>query len=362
MHSYTMSDYVCDALIAEVFERLPPKSIVRFIFLSKEWGSRIISPHFISKQCLQSTKSPQKFMFQHEVAIQGCPPEKFCTLHSEGQWPLCSVQGYVGIPRVDIPGGDRPMIVGSCNGVVCLYDSVEGGLILWNPTIRRKLSLPNHIIGMVGFGFDGATDDYKVVTISDTKNDRHERESLVYSLRTGTWRAIASSPTPFFSEEAFGCLVNGSLYWVVFRFVTETERHYFLLSFYLGNEVFSCIQLPETSWETRQVLSIKGSLGVVSIALENHHETSWIWMRRDESWSVVYKVKGLEPEAQILKVLPLTTNDDCLLNAYYEGFYICDLVTGVRSQFVEFGPRTRLIDMERYAESILLLDRGVDCR
>ena len=74
-------------------------------------------------------------------------------------------------------------VVGCCNGVVCLCDDddfmeVEFRLdmiILWNPSIRRKLTLPLPMFYSVdfeepfvvlGFGHDKMSDDFKVVSLT----------------------------------------------------------------------------------------------------------------------------------------------------------------------------------------------------
>ena len=71
-------------------------------------------------------------------------------------------------------------IVGCCNGVVCLCDedystSSLDTVILWNPSIRRKLSLTlpkfnstefEESYVVLGFGYDKISDDYKVVRLT----------------------------------------------------------------------------------------------------------------------------------------------------------------------------------------------------
>lgn len=66
-------------------------------------------------------------------------------------------------------------MVGCVNGLVCLSDDIveeTDTLILWNPVIRRFLTLPppkTEIVSadlcqsVYGFGFDSPSNDYKVV-------------------------------------------------------------------------------------------------------------------------------------------------------------------------------------------------------
>ncbi|KAI3790358.1 hypothetical protein L2E82_03340 [Cichorium intybus] len=101
-------------LIIEIFTRLPPKSLLRFRSLSKSWYSCISSPDFIRKHTLQS---PQKLLIRHRNRLGD-----FSTLQSQDKLPLC---GYFGIRAVKFPYDKDCVIVGSCNGMLCLFDFKE---------------------------------------------------------------------------------------------------------------------------------------------------------------------------------------------------------------------------------------------
>ncbi|KAH0742006.1 hypothetical protein KY290_035049 [Solanum tuberosum] len=92
-------------------------------------------------------------------------------------------------------------IVGSYNGIVCLYDELQS-LVLWNPSIHKFISIPMpsikpqspHIF-VLGFGVDlSETDDYKLVrlvyhmNILFGYNGPHEIE--IYSINSGVWRRV----------------------------------------------------------------------------------------------------------------------------------------------------------------------------
>ncbi|CAH1426656.1 unnamed protein product [Lactuca virosa] len=94
--------------------------------------------------------------------------DDFYTLHSEDQLPLCPTGGYNGIKAVQFPCSRAFTIVGSCDGIFCLSE-YQKGISLWNPSIRRKQSLPDYpgrtrcifSIGP-GFGFEPSTIDMKM--------------------------------------------------------------------------------------------------------------------------------------------------------------------------------------------------------
>ncbi|KAI3715073.1 hypothetical protein L6452_22040 [Arctium lappa] len=366
-----MSDYVCEELIAEIFGRLPPKSLLRFRSLSKSWCSRIVSPDFICAHASQSRKILQKILIRHRIFCENGDVEEVCTLHSENRLPLCPTSGYVGITPVDFPSNHSD-IVGSCNGILCLFDH-EIGIILWNPSIRRKLIVPHHpslrdssiedTRVAVGFGFDPLTDDYKIVRIPYIKYKGATGRSFVYTIKTGAWRKIASPTTQFSDVKSWACCVNGTLHWVVKCYLTESDHlgHRYIMTFDLRTEVFGKISLPEPSWETRQLTIIKGSLAVISGECDN----SWIWVRNQHnnvsSWSLFFKLRTLPFEGGVDKVLQLTTNGDFVFYTYSEGYKVYNPVKRVRSRLAEFKVDSYKVDIETYVESFALWNKGTAC-
>ncbi|KAG5604087.1 hypothetical protein H5410_025579 [Solanum commersonii] len=92
-------------------------------------------------------------------------------------------------------------IVGSVNGLICLYSKIEE-TVLWNPAVKKSKKLPTlgakyNLIPMgiffytkYGFGYDDSSDDYKALFIDhccDSYNDEVSNMRIVvniYSLRT----------------------------------------------------------------------------------------------------------------------------------------------------------------------------------
>ncbi|MFS8014795.1 putative F-box domain-containing protein [Helianthus anomalus] len=223
-----------DLLIVEIFSRLPSKSLLRFRSVSKSLCACIGSPDFIRLHKLRS------------------PPKK-----------LLSDNPYVGITPVNGPSSLRKPfyhIFGSCNGIICLHEhcSRKRILCLWNPSIRRKVDGP--FLGhcwVYGFGFDPIIDDYKLLRI-----DKDDYSSCVYTLKTRTWRKIASPTGKFLFVGDHLCrfnLFNGLLHWAV-------------------------------------------------------KKSTWIWVRKEynnntaASWSVAYKL-DTNPFKRVLQITP---NDELL--------------------------------------------------
>lgn len=115
-----MSDYTRNELILEIFKRLPTKSLLRFRSVSKSLCSTIYSPEFIRTHMLQS---PPKVLIRHRYA----PDYKdFYTLHSEDQLPMRHSGRYNDETTFEVPYNHYYNIVGSCNGIICVYE--YGGL------------------------------------------------------------------------------------------------------------------------------------------------------------------------------------------------------------------------------------------
>ncbi|KAI3746244.1 hypothetical protein L6452_08668 [Arctium lappa] len=355
-----MSDYTCDELIGEIFQRLPPKSLFRFRSLSKAWCSRIASPDFISKH--GSARNLQKVLIKHTTYCQGRPTGDLYTLHLEDRLPLSE---YKGITPVEFPNKDFN-IIGSCNGILCVF-GVDKLITLWNPSIRRKLTVPSHQyyfqdsfegFNVYGFGFDPTTEDYKIVWISNLRS----RKSLVYTINTGLWCAITSPITTFCEVKSCPCFVNGALHWVV-----GNNLHSYILTFDLSTHIFGRISLPKPGWETTQLAIINGSLAVISCKVDN----SWIWVRKKydtvTSWSFFLKSDGYPYEGIIERVLQMTTNGDFVFYTSHEGYKVYNPTTGERSRLVkykahsenvDFKARSEIVDVKTYVESFELLNTG----
>ena len=240
-----MSDYVSDDLINEIFERLPAKSLLRFRSLSKSWCARIQSPDFISRHALRSRKKTPKILIRHSTIFDREDIDMY-TLHSENRFVSSNPEWLdVSIPAVKFPApmGD---IVGSCNGILCLFDYSDDTIKLWNPSIRRLKTLPptpDHPDrpSLVGIGFDPSIDDYKIVKIS-------QMSSFVYTLKTGAWCPIASPATGIQYQESCVCVFNGALHWVVVGTYQNRDCRY-ILTFDLTTNVFGNIFFPTPNWE-----------------------------------------------------------------------------------------------------------------
>ncbi|KAI3819565.1 hypothetical protein L1987_13406 [Smallanthus sonchifolius] len=147
-----MSSDLCEELILEIFSRISIKPVLRFRSVSKSLCASIGSPDFIRLHTLRSPKKLNIYYFKDVY-----------TSDNEAQ------PSYTGITPIKYPFNSYS-VVGSCNGVLCVYE-FGNGINLWNPLISRKVSVDDHpswshCWRLIGFGFDPTIDDYKILRTS----------------------------------------------------------------------------------------------------------------------------------------------------------------------------------------------------
>lgn len=111
-------------------------------------------------------------------------------------------------------------VVGSLNGILCLkvdfsWDTEEQ-IILWNPSIRKSVTLPepeDASLFFLGFGVNPTTHEYKVVIIA---YETAYRMKVEISTQGTGWRRIGSTfPNCIVEPMASQAFVNGSVNWIV---------------------------------------------------------------------------------------------------------------------------------------------------
>ncbi|GLT56148.1 hypothetical protein SLA2020_292170, partial [Shorea laevis] len=134
------------------------------------------------------------------------------------------------------------LVCGSCNGLFLLGISVKDqnmDFALWNPFTKRYKKLPPCPVQTnpgykrfrsFGVGYVSATNEYKIVMISDVQESNHDEvcfQVWVFSLNSNSWRRIQDVEDELTSR--IGLYANGALYW-------ENEETF--VGFDITNEVF----------------------------------------------------------------------------------------------------------------------------
>ncbi|KAL9244463.1 hypothetical protein vseg_018238 [Gypsophila vaccaria] len=242
-------------LIIEILKRVPVKSLLRFMCVSKSWYALITSTTFvsdhlsyqsnpISKDCMSTIFMVDSRFFLHHLHE---PIDEWTEIYS--------------------PVDDMGEIVGCCHGVVCFFDyfsRVIKPLILWNPSIRRAVSLRFKVPAFdkkksiltnqatpyftFGFGFDLVSKDYKVVRVCYSWIEGCNKMFLhtdICSLTKGGWtRDVTIIKRDRFILECRGVYVNGIIHWICTRKHESIVISKTIWTFDLATNAFSEIQLP----------------------------------------------------------------------------------------------------------------------
>lgn len=123
--------------------------------------------------------------------------------------------------------------------------------MLWNPSTNEFKDLPipsitrpqaGPIKVVLGFGFDAATNDYKVLRIVYYCYPLNQVE--MYSLETNTWREIKTRVQFLIFESASSVFLNGRFHWTAIGF-GEMNGRKLIVSFDMGDDSFRYIMPPK---------------------------------------------------------------------------------------------------------------------
>ncbi|CAN6818556.1 unnamed protein product, partial [Brassica oleracea] len=228
-----------DDVIELILERLPVMSLLRFKSVSKKWKSTVEDRRFQERQliCRKQSRGPD-FLFMSlrddDQIIKSAPIVLSRSEIVYNIWfrSLC-----------------RSICHGSCDGLVCLYDT-RVGVVVANPATRWYQTFPlakiqhhmsRHGVSVspspkLGFGRDKLNGTYKPVFLYNSYGFGLDNVTTceVFDVGTNAWRYV--HPASPYRINAYNNPVyfDGSLYWL-----TELEEN--VLSFDLHNETFQVI-------------------------------------------------------------------------------------------------------------------------
>ncbi|XP_060210708.1 F-box protein At3g07870-like [Lycium barbarum] len=247
-------------------------------------------------------------------------------------------------------------VVGSCNGLLCICDSLfSDALYVYNPFTRDYKQLPRSVEFEVqklilGFGFHPVTKEYKVIKIITYANmynhasasGRYRRsrvpcfgKSDVQVLSLGTsnrWRSVGENVYRF-DPNSQGFVLNGKIHWL-----TRFSKYYgrfdrLIVSFDLADEVFGEVPKVDFGIKERNIqyhLAVLGDCLAVALSLPDYEGGGFeIWVMREynvkESWVKEFKIGAYTPNANsvtqhiqpLVKCLCVLKNGEILLE--YKG-------------------------------------------
>ncbi|KAG5551861.1 hypothetical protein RHGRI_010085 [Rhododendron griersonianum] len=272
------------------------------------------------------------------------------------------------------PSAD-PMIVGSCNGLLCMCDKSSRkipAIIIWNPSMRKFVTLPEPPSAGtcdLGFGAHPATHEYKVVRIVYQTYLYHQEfqpHVELYTQGTGTWRGLGSTfPLncfiPFKGSQAF---VNGAVNLIAADPRVSVGYRHLIVSFDMSTETFSTMMLPPALAD-REPMSLSVTLFRESLAMlcnscgqQRDKDDCCIWVMKEygvlESWTKLFSFK-LDRPVFPQRTLGFVKHNEVLVSAMGNRLLSYDIAT---KALVDTGIRGWPISFhfEPFVESLVLVE------
>ncbi|KAF8409671.1 hypothetical protein HHK36_005750 [Tetracentron sinense] len=323
-------------IMVDILLRLPVKPLGRFRCVCKSWHTSLTDPHFIKMHLNRATQNDNLSLI----------------LSSDDGLFSVNCEAFDEAKALDLPPiqlGPRIIVVGSCNGLICLSD-YEGRASVYNPTTREYVKLPYtpielpfgefenyHLFSAMVFGYVPSTEELKVVriaTFEEPDGESCQCEMKVHTVGTESWRRIVNVP-PHLCRGIDDALVNGAIHWRASR---EGGRFKFIISFDIGDEQFTEFPWPNSCFDNaNNLVTLKAFGGRLSIFCHLNNGDVEVWAMDDYgltgSWSRVFHFKGVEivgnlgwprPNFKVLCPLHIWKNGKILLEVVSRRLVIYD--------------------------------------
>ncbi|OIT03225.1 PREDICTED: F-box/kelch-repeat protein At3g06240-like [Nicotiana attenuata] len=276
-------------IIIDILSRLPAKFVGQYRCVSKQWLNFLSDPQFIKFHLtIHADKLEKKLIYVsasnslHTITFN----------HNPQNGTTDAISRKLNFQQLS---DNWVRVVGSCNGLVLVVND-EMIKYLINPTSLNYHRIPNFHLALplpgscsvYGLGYDFATDDYKVVTLSRYRGHIDNTFVDVYSVRMGLWKRLQSLPHyRAIRMRASGVLVNGALHWLARK---APDYSYVIVAFDLSDEKFLEVPTPATldnnNFVFNKLSALRGCLCMLFDTLENEVD---VWMMREygdvESWT-----------------------------------------------------------------------------
>ncbi|KAJ9557981.1 hypothetical protein OSB04_012595 [Centaurea solstitialis] len=391
-----------DELIIEILSMLPAKSLLRCRSVCKCWLNLISSTKFKLMHLHNFNQLNPRYFVRRLLEAEEC----YDVIFDDEDFTFDDAT-QIEFPFDPIRINLCFRIVGCCNGVVCLcdddgyYTSTSDIVILWNPSIRRKLTLTlpefdsielEETFVVLGFGYDKMSDDYKVVrlTYPPRSSIRPPQASVhflfppmfgknklvhveVYTVKTGVWRKVMfpDNLRCFYIHYNWSqTFSNGCVHWIASDPTPGVSfSHRSIMTFDITTELFGEIELPEFLAEESLRVSVVGE----SLALIHSSDLNFDGLKSGSTYMVMVMKEYKNPaswtmlyyrhyaEVDLGKPLRLRNNGDMIVELENmdliminnnEGYYVYVCRDCVEE---DFDCRTYV---DRYEESLALLDVG----
>ncbi|XP_010691774.1 F-box protein CPR1-like [Beta vulgaris subsp. vulgaris] len=285
-----------------------------------------------------------------------------CTNVKESVELECKYKLMIAPPR------QSTVVIGSINGLVCLYDQVSC-FYLWNPAThqRRKVDNPfyqypirDYIKG-VGFGYISSMDDYRIGCIS-CSYDEEVYHVDVFSLNAGKWKRTATLDEDYYFSMArtnISVLVNDTIYWPPHLLDGLQGKESHIVGLNLVSGQLKKIQLNDLviGYNNVDVFQMEGGLSLGGISYLNGYHICDVWMLKQHdnctSWEKIFSLNI----GKDTRLMYLFETGKCFVGDYYEKLKLLDPSKGEQNSVIcqgsKEGTLTSITDVWGYVESLI---------
>ncbi|XP_050203659.1 putative F-box protein At3g16210 [Mercurialis annua] len=380
-HDNNKFEFLDEEVKVEIFRQLPVKTLVLCTCVCKSWNLLIKDSAFIC-DLLRNRRNdgPLALFFRHYLNYE----PRVTQSDTHYVYPDFQIRRIQDFPLAH----DRRhfTVTDSINGLVCVVGdnystkvvSRPQTLVLWNPSIRKYIILPNPNLFpkkrcFVGFGYDSRCDDYKLlrmINLPDPADFKSVAE--VFSLNSGSWKIMDSSRVPhckISSVPGTQAIVNGIIHWNALR----QDKSNVLLGFNARDETFQEIEIPQ-DLASRSIdpmlLNVlvynDSTIGIFCKERHNNYKHCRLWIMKDygesSSWIKVFTMgeegRHLHPVG-IGVTMPIGCVGQELFyrkSEYPTGIIGINLVNG-EVRYHDFLLGERFTFITTYVESLVLLNR-----
>ncbi|CAN0927223.1 F-box protein At3g07870 [Linum grandiflorum] len=315
----TAMDLLPTELIQDILSRLPITSLVQFRCVCRSWRTLAADPHLTILSLRAAAPEDPCIILHCDYPIRN--QLYFADLAADGdeKHRVRRIQSpfWSAMPEFDI--------IGSCNGLLCLSDSLYGDAIyVYNPFSGKHLELPKSSQYadqevVFGFGFHPRTKQYKVIKIVYYRNTGSTRpghprsrrtvfplsEVQILTLGSPEWR-IQGQISHQLVRRPGEALVNGRLHWVTRPRRYNPVRR--VVSFDLEDEQFREVAKPTSGGLSRCNFTLVAVRSCLAAAVYCNYGRLEIWVMKEynvkESWVKEFSIgaympKGLKQNVEI---------------------------------------------------------------
>ncbi|XP_071701474.1 F-box protein CPR1-like [Rutidosis leptorrhynchoides] len=392
-----MADYLGlpKDLFSDILSQLPSKIIIRCRSVCKSWFTLVSTREFRLLHLKKYNQSNPRFIMRRYDLMDD---REMYSVHLDNL-ALTVDHTIIEFPFSCTPCTNEYLkIIGCIHGVLCLRHEkcnyIEEKIILWNPSIRKNLTISppkirksrmGNLFTALGFQYDKISDDYKVVRVA--YNYRYSPRSRqpsrayhvdIYSIKTAIWRTIPFPPD-FNSVYIKGSpvLLNGCVHWIMDRSATCSCRlvtHRSILKFDASAEVFTEIYLPKLL-DNETPMHLELALYEERLVLILYRRVKWpgtgasrpiryiIWALNDyggnqNSWAVICNM--CNDRIEMGRVLQIRDNGKLIMGGRYgplkELYHNVGYYDSQCGGFIVEDS----IYIDKYQESLALWDVGYD--